>query len=75
MTVYSRRYSLAATIIEWRQRSRRQRIQRIRNALEHDAAIIIQRNCHNWLWAPICRDGTMGLMVRRNMMEAMDLLL
>jgi hypothetical protein len=30
-----------------------------------EAAIKIQRACHNWLWAPKCKDGTIGLMVKK----------
>lgn len=28
---------------------------------KHKAACIIQKGCHNWLYAPICKDGTIGI--------------
>lgn len=28
------------------------------------AARIIQKGCHNWLYAPICKDGTIGINCR-----------
>jgi len=27
-------------------------------------AMIINRACHNWVWKPICKDGTMGIRVK-----------
>jgi hypothetical protein len=27
-------------------------------------AIIITRACHNWVWKPICNDGTLGIRLR-----------
>ena len=36
------------------------------------AAIKIQRACHNWLWSPKCKDGTVGISCRiawRNIQE------
>ena len=27
----------------------------------NDAARIIQKHCHNWLYKPICRDNTCGI--------------
>jgi len=38
-------------------------IQKEQKEKEEKAARTIQRHCHNWLWAPKCRDGTTGLMV------------
>jgi hypothetical protein len=74
MASFYRRLTVSSTILEWQDLARRARMRRIRNALEIDAAIIIQRNCHRWLWAPVCRDGSMGLMVKKNMTEAMSIL-
>ena len=33
--------------------------------IEKEAAIKIQRACHDWLWSPKCKDGTIGLMVSK----------
>lgn len=27
-------------------------------------AMIINRACYNWVWKPICKDGTMGIRVK-----------
>ncbi len=34
---------------------------------EEKAARIIQNGCHNWLWKPVCKDGTLGINVRLGM--------
>ena len=34
-----------------------------------EAANIIQRGCHNWLWKPICNDGTLGINCRISIKE------
>jgi hypothetical protein len=39
-----------------------------------DSVIIIQRNCHNWLWKPICRDNTIGINCRLSMEALKDIL-
>ena len=31
---------------------------------EDQAARIIQRGCHNWIWKPQLNDGTVGIAVR-----------
>lgn len=33
------------------------------------AAIIIQRACHNWLYKPVCKDGSVGILPRLSMRE------
>jgi hypothetical protein len=33
-------------------------------AIRDKAARKIQEYCHNWLWKPICKDGTMGINLR-----------
>ncbi len=32
-----------------------------------EAAIIIQRACHNWIFSPICKDGSIGIYPRLSM--------
>jgi hypothetical protein len=31
------------------------------------AAMIISRGCHNWVWKPECKDGTIGIRPRLDM--------
>jgi Leucine-rich repeat (LRR) protein len=28
------------------------------------AILIIQRGCHNWIWKPVCKDGTVGIRLK-----------
>lgn len=36
----------------------------MRAAVENRAARVIQRNCHNWLWKPVQRDGSQCIHIR-----------
>ena len=36
---------------------------------QNNAAKIIQRACHNWLWKPICNDNTYGINLRLGLAE------
>ena len=38
--------------------------QRLKRYKEDKAARIIQKGCHNWLWSPKCKDGTIGISVK-----------
>ena len=40
---------------------------------KHNAAKIIQRGMHNWLWKPICKDGTMGINLRLGLKMIKDM--
>ena len=33
------------------------------------AMIVIQRGCHNWIWKPLCNDGTIGIRPRLDMID------
>lgn len=33
------------------------------SCIQNNAAKIIQKNCYNWLWKPICKDGKLGINV------------
>lgn len=33
------------------------------SCIQNNAAKIIQKNCYNWLWKPICNDGKPGINV------------
>ena len=41
-----------------------QLIDNVHLMIENYAALIIQRGCHNWLWKPICKDGSLGINCR-----------
>lgn len=41
-----------------------QRRIRIRHIKKVNAIKLIQRNCENWLWKPVCKDGTEGINAR-----------
>lgn len=32
--------------------------------IQNDAARVIQRGLHNWLYSPVCKDGTLGINCR-----------
>jgi hypothetical protein len=32
-----------------------------------EAANVINRGCHNWVWKPECKDGTIGIRPRLDM--------
>jgi hypothetical protein len=34
-----------------------------------EAALVITRNCHNWIWKPLCNDGTIGIRPRLDTLE------
>ena len=36
---------------------------------QNNAALIIQKGCHNWLWKPKCKDNTIGINVRNSLRE------
>jgi hypothetical protein len=36
---------------------------------QEKAARVIQKGCHNWLWKPLCKDGTVGIGVRLMMKD------
>ena len=60
-----RTYSLIRRFqIRWRIRTR---------CKKERAAKIIQRGLHNWLWKPVCRDGTVGIGARLSWKSCMDL--
>ena len=40
---------------------------------EDKAARIIQKGCENWLWKPLCKDGTIGIMPRIAMKKLFNL--
>jgi len=33
------------------------------------AALVITKGCHNWVWKPRCKDGTIGIRPRLDMKE------
>jgi hypothetical protein len=37
---------------------------RMKRRYKKAKAIIIQRGCHNWIWKPLCNDGTVGIRPR-----------
>ena len=37
---------------------------KIRFRLKNKASRIIQQGCHNWIWKPILKDGTLGIRPR-----------
>lgn len=41
--------------------------------IKHNAARIIQRGMHNWLWKPVCKDGTVGINLRLGLKMIKDL--
>jgi len=47
------------TIIRKMQRKLKKRFQ-----VKLRAILIIQRGCHNWIWKPVCKDGTIGIRLR-----------
>jgi len=36
---------------------------------KRNAARIICNGCHNWVWKPLCRDGTIGIRPRLDMIS------
>jgi Leucine-rich repeat (LRR) protein len=34
-----------------------------------EAVLLIQRKCHNWLWAPVCKDGKIGIHLRMDLLD------
>lgn len=35
----------------------------------NSSALKIQRGCHNWIWNPLCKDGSIGIRPRLDMIE------
>jgi hypothetical protein len=40
-----------------------------RHANKVKAMTIIQKGCHNWIWKPLCNDGTIGIRPRLDMID------
>jgi hypothetical protein len=60
---------LAAIIIQRKWKQYRQDTLNIR----HKAALIIQQGMHNWLWKPVCKDGTFGINLRLGLKMIQDM--
>ena len=43
------------------------RVYKIHYTKRIKAAAIITEGCHNWVWKPICRDGSIGIRPRLDM--------
>lgn len=39
-------------------------LNKVYDYIRDSAARKIQRGCHNWLYSPICKDGTIGIVPR-----------
>lgn len=37
---------------------------KLSNLTRNNAATVIQKGCENWLWKPLCKDGTVGIVPR-----------
>lgn len=40
------------------------RIHLLEKMAQQHASFVLQKKCHRWLWAPICKDGTNGINLR-----------
>ena len=46
---------------------RLQRRMKVRYRIKNKYAQVIQNGCHNWIWKPLCKDGTIGIRPRIDM--------